>query len=99
MADEELVLAEARCGQASRHLAQCKAEEKKAHAVYRSLLTVEAETKPMSAKKTNPDELDLFCYGVYLRAVSGDQYLAETIPSEVSSIGRVRALYAIAQEP
>lgn len=51
----------------------------------------------MSAKKTNPDELDLFCYGVYLRAVSGDQYLAETIPSEVSSIGRVRALYAIAQ--
>ena len=30
------------------------------------------------------------CYGVYLRAVSGDQYLAETIPSEVSSIGRAR---------
>ena len=50
-----------------------------------------------SAEKTRPDELDLFCYGVYLRAVSGDQYLAETIPSEVSSIGRVRALYAIAQ--
>lgn len=43
VADEELVLAEARCIQASRHLAQCKAEEKKAHAVYRSLLTVEAE--------------------------------------------------------
>lgn len=50
-----------------------------------------------SVDKTEPSELDLFCYGVYLRAVSGDQYLAETIPSEVSSIGRVRALYAIAQ--
>ena len=41
VADEELVLAKARCIQASRHLAQCKAEERK-HAVYRSLLTVEA---------------------------------------------------------
>lgn len=44
VADEELVLAEARCIQASRHLAQCKVEEQKAHAVYRSLsLTVETE--------------------------------------------------------
>ena len=50
-----------------------------------------------SAEKTRPDELDLLCYSLYLRAVSGDQYLADTIPSEVSSIGRVRALYAIAQ--
>ena len=41
----------------------------------------------MSAKKTNPDELDLFCYGVYLRAVSGDQYLAETIPAKCPLLG------------
>lgn len=38
VADEELVLAEARCIQASRHFAQCKVLEKKAHAAYLSLL-------------------------------------------------------------
>ena len=36
------------------------------------------------------------CYGVYLGAVSGDQYLAGDDSSEVSLLG-VRALYAIAQ--
>lgn len=50
-----------------------------------------------SAEKTRPDELDLLCYSLYLRAVSGDQYLADTIPSELSPIGRACALYAIAQ--
>lgn len=47
-----------------------------------------------SVDKTEPSELDLFCYGLYLRAVSGDQYLAETLSA---SAERVRALYAIAQ--
>lgn len=52
-----------------------------------------------SVDKTEPSELDLFCYGLYLRAVSGDQYLAETLPKETlsASAERVRALYAIAQ--
>lgn len=52
-----------------------------------------------SAEKKDPSELDLFCYGLYLRAVSGDQYPAETLPKETlsASTDRVRALYAIAQ--
>lgn len=51
----------------------------------------------MSAEKKEPNELDLFCYSVYLRAVSGDQYFADMIPGEVSAMGRARILYASAQ--
>lgn len=50
-----------------------------------------------SADKTEPSDLDMFCYGLYLRAVSGDQCLTEMIPRERTSAERVRAQYAIAQ--
>lgn len=52
-----------------------------------------------SADKTEPSDLDLFCYGLYLRAVSGDDYLAGVIPKEKAemSMERTRASYAIAQ--
>ena len=51
----------------------------------------------MSTDKTEPSDLDMFCYGLYLRAVSGDQCLTEMIPRERTSAERVRAQYAIAQ--
>ena len=50
-----------------------------------------------SADKTEPSDLDMFCYGLYLRAVSGDQCLTEMIPRERTSAECVRAQYAIAQ--
>lgn len=52
-----------------------------------------------SAEKKEPSELDLLCYGLYLRAVSGDDYFADKIPKEKeeASMERVRASYAIAQ--